>query len=82
MTELFRAKVLHNFAPSEEDELALTKGTVVGILECNGSWWRAKNDQGQEGILPSNYVERINAPTNVTPWANTVSMLVYGRMSP
>jgi hypothetical protein len=67
MTELFRAKVLHDFAPSEEDELALTKGTVIAILECNGSWWRAKNEQGQEGILPSNYVERIHEAQEAPP---------------
>jgi hypothetical protein len=63
MSELFRAKVLHNYKPVEEDELALSKGTIVSILESNGQWWRGKNEQGEEGVLPSNYVERIHEET-------------------
>ena len=70
---LFKAKVLHDYATTEEDELSLTKGTIISIIEADGNWWRAIDDSGKKGILPCNYVQRIieeeapNVPPRLPP---------------
>ena len=63
---LYKAKVLFDYAGDEPDELKISKGSIITILEANGNWWLAKDQNNQQGILPSNYVERIveaTAPT-------------------
>lgn len=51
----------YNYTPVREDEVALTKGDRVNVLEKEGDgWWRGEAN-GKTGWFPSNYVEIIKA---------------------
>jgi NCK adaptor protein len=51
----------YNYTPVREDEVALTKGDRVYVLEKEGDgWWRGEAN-GKAGWFPSNYVEIIKA---------------------
>ena len=53
------AIVKYNYTPVREDEVALTKGDRVYVLEKEGDgWWRGEAN-GKTGWFPSNYVEII-----------------------
>ena len=53
------AIVKYNYTPVREDEVALTKGDRVYVLEKEGDgWWRGESS-GKTGWFPSNYVEII-----------------------
>ena len=64
-----------NFSATKPDELSLTKGMQVLVLEMEGDgWWYgrdASNPAGEPGWFPSNYVIK-NTPPNATvpPLAN------------
>lgn len=41
------------------DDLTIKKGDLLEITyRKNTAWWKAKNEKGQEGWIPSNYVAR------------------------
>ena len=41
------------------DDLTIRKGDLLEITnKKNAAWWKAKNDKGQEGWIPSNYVAK------------------------
>ena len=51
--EFCRAKVMFDFEPQSNDEVALKQGDIVQILlEPNSHWWMVKTEQG-EGLVPS-----------------------------
>lgn len=55
----------HNYTPIRDDEIALTKGDRVFVLEKEGDgWWRGESN-GKTGWFPSNYVEIMKGDTNV-----------------
>ena len=55
------AIVKYNYTPVREDEVALTKGDRVYVMEKEGDgWWRGEAN-GKTGWFPSNYVEIIKA---------------------
>lgn len=53
----------------EASDLRLVKGDVITILEeVNADWWRGRSDStGQEGLFPSNRVERVSQPLRGLP---------------
>ena len=49
-------RVIYNFTPTIEEELQLSVGSIIELLEKNPSgWWRGRLD-GREGLFPSNFV--------------------------
>ncbi|ELU02983.1 hypothetical protein CAPTEDRAFT_176611, partial [Capitella teleta] len=47
----------YDYAPQKLDELSLTKGDRVLVIErSSDGWWRGKKDSGDNGWFPSNYV--------------------------
>ncbi|KAK0406412.1 hypothetical protein QR680_018560 [Steinernema hermaphroditum] len=55
----------YSYEPQREDELRLTKGDIVTVLEkSSDGWWRGMCS-GREGWFPSNYIEEstVAAPT-------------------
>ncbi|KAI5849040.1 SH3 domain-containing protein [Tricharina praecox] len=52
--------VLYDFPAQGEDEVSVTAGDEVVILDdTNDEWWLVKRQvNGEEGVLPSSYVER------------------------
>ena len=53
-TKLARAKA--KFAPKKADQLELTKGEEVTVLDDSKNWWQVRNAEGKEGKVPSNYL--------------------------
>lgn len=54
----------YNYTPVREDEVALTKGDRVYVLEKEGDgWWRGEANN-KKGWFPSNYVEIIKTDNN------------------
>jgi len=53
------AKALYDYPATDVDDLALTTGDIITILEyVSDDWWKGIID-GREGIFPANYVEAI-----------------------
>jgi hypothetical protein len=57
-----------NYEPQREDELRLSKGDHLNILDKSADgWWRVLNQEGSSGWIPSNYVDETSVPpTNKT----------------
>lgn len=55
------ATVVYNYQAKQSDELGLTKGETIAVLEkSTDGWWRGKKDITEEtGWFPSNYVKEI-----------------------
>lgn len=51
--------VLYAFAAEGEDELAVTEGEVVTVVDRQGNddWWKVRNSSGEEGVVPALYVK-------------------------
>ncbi|XP_051919744.1 tyrosine-protein kinase Tec [Hippocampus zosterae] len=48
---------LYDFEGSEPHDLSLVKGGEYVIVErCDVNWYKARNQDGEEGYIPSNYV--------------------------
>lgn len=53
-----RAIVLYDFTADGEDEMNATEGETVQVLERDtDEWWKCRNAQGEEGVVPANYLE-------------------------
>eukprot|EP00111_Clytia_hemisphaerica_P010661 TCONS_00031131-protein len=53
------ARATFEYIPEQQDEIALSVGDVVEVLEEEDEgWWRGRIN-GKEGMFPSNFVERI-----------------------
>ena len=53
-------RVLDDFLPETQDEIGLSSGDVVEVLEENeDGWWKGRVN-GQEGMFLSNFVETID----------------------
>ncbi|XP_004706331.1 tyrosine-protein kinase TXK [Echinops telfairi] len=63
--EMIQVKALYDFLPRESCDLALTRAEEYLILEkYTPHWWKARDQQGNEGLIPSNYVTE-NKLTNL-----------------
>ncbi|EPY50183.1 App1 protein [Schizosaccharomyces cryophilus OY26] len=52
------ALVIYDYSPEEENELELTEGEKIQILDfVDEGWWFGENSNGKQGLFPSNYVE-------------------------
>nr|XP_040038712.1 tyrosine-protein kinase Tec isoform X1 [Gasterosteus aculeatus aculeatus] len=48
---------LYDFPGTEPHDLSLVKGGEYVILDkCDANWYKARNQQGEDGYIPSNYV--------------------------
>ncbi|KAJ3427329.1 rho gtpase activating protein at 5a [Anaeramoeba flamelloides] len=55
-----QAKVLHDFEPTGKDDLRVVKDEIIEIIEKGDeAWWTAKNEKGETGLVPYNYVQII-----------------------
>jgi len=53
-----QCRALYQFAASSAQELSFNVGDVLNLMNTDGQWWRAEL-HGREGMIPSNYVQRI-----------------------
>ena len=52
------AVVLYDFPADGDDELTVTEGEDLIVLERDSDdWWKVRNSKGQEGVVPASYVE-------------------------
>jgi len=56
---------LYNYDATEDNELAFVEGDSIALLEENESgWWRGRlQNNGKEGLFPSNFVEEQGKPS-------------------
>lgn len=56
----FEVIAMYDYAGVEKGDLPLRKGQKVMIFDYSRDhWWRARNDKGHEGFVPSNYVKKV-----------------------
>ncbi|XP_046354990.1 growth factor receptor-bound protein 2-like [Haliotis rufescens] len=54
-----KCRAAYNFAPSDAEELSFQKGDVLNILEkVDDNWWRGELN-GNEGLVPANYLKEM-----------------------
>jgi hypothetical protein len=52
------ATALYDFTADGEDELSVTEGERLTVLEKDGDeWWKCRNTKGAEGVVPASYLE-------------------------
>ncbi|KZT62262.1 hypothetical protein CALCODRAFT_490018 [Calocera cornea HHB12733] len=53
------ATAMYDFEAQSEDELTVREGDALIVVDRLSSedWWKCRNDRGQEGVVPSSYVE-------------------------
>ena len=64
---LHRARVIHDYKPQNNDELDLTKDTVISVISweneddnvCDHGWKYAQKSDGTIGLFPVNFATRI-----------------------
>ncbi|KAF9086756.1 actin organization and endocytosis protein [Mortierella sp. AD031] len=65
-----KAKVLYSYAGQSAEELSVEVGEAVDIMDKpDPLWWRARNGQGDTGMLPSTYLEEIGEHSTSGPGA-------------
>ncbi|KAH7966725.1 hypothetical protein HPB49_018881 [Dermacentor silvarum] len=60
---------LYSFASQNEEELSFTKGEQLEVIEKpenDPDWWKARNQSGDTGLVPKNYVQVVVAPTSAS----------------
>ncbi|KAK3818805.1 MAG: hypothetical protein J3Q66DRAFT_178131 [Benniella sp.] len=64
-----RALVMFDYTAQEEDEIDLETGTTIVVLDKMGDegWWNGKNEQGNIGNFPSDFVQEIKEEAAVQP---------------
>lgn len=56
--DMYRAA--HTFNGTAAKHLSIRKGDLLEILAKPSGWWRARNDAGKEGLVPSNYLVAVD----------------------
>lgn len=64
-------RALYDYTPQNDQELSLTEGDLLLVLEKSSKdeWWKCKKkipaDDGEEplGLVPSNYIEEVGVLT-------------------
>ena len=60
-------RAIYDYVPQGEQELAITEGDLLYVLEksTEDDWWKAKkkapgeDDEEPVGLIPSNYIEEV-----------------------
>ncbi|KAF5901508.1 epidermal growth factor receptor kinase substrate 8-like protein 3, partial [Clarias magur] len=58
---LLSMRVMYNFTARNRQELSVMKGDVVQVVHKSRQWWVVRNNRGEEGSVPPNVLEPINA---------------------
>lgn len=56
---------LYSFTSQNEEELSFTKGEQLEVVdkpENDPDWWKARNQSGELGLVPKNYVQVVASP--------------------
>ena len=55
-------KALHPYSPTAPDQIAMAVNELFTLIDDSGVWWKVKGAAGQEGVVPSNYVAKVESP--------------------
>jgi len=63
-------RAIYDYVPQSENEIALTEGDLLMVLEksTDDDWWKAKkkgseeDEEEPEGLIPNNYIEEVSRP--------------------
>eukprot|EP00056_Hartaetosiga_gracilis_P013409 m.221363 g.221363 ORF g.221363 m.221363 type:complete len:581 (-) comp13840_c1_seq20:2428-4170(-) len=55
-----KAVGLYEYNPTSSSNLGFSKGENIYILKATGEWWEAANEDGKQGLVPSNYLRLLN----------------------
>lgn len=68
-SEWKKVVALYDYVPMNANDLLLRKGDEYYILEeSNLPWWRARDKNGKEGYIPSNYVTEAEDSIEMYEW--------------
>jgi hypothetical protein len=42
----------------------MAKDEVFTLVDGSGAWWKVKSASGADGLVPSNYVEKVSAQSS------------------
>ncbi|KAG2181035.1 hypothetical protein INT43_008617 [Umbelopsis isabellina] len=64
-----KAIVINNHSATGEDEIDLTAGEYVKIIDRNidEGWWQGTNETGRTGLFPSNFVKEVEEEPPLRP---------------
>ncbi|KAJ2959614.1 hypothetical protein NQZ79_g4951 [Umbelopsis isabellina] len=64
-----KAIVINNYSATGEDEIDLSAGEYVKILDRNidEGWWKGTNETGRTGLFPSNFVKEVDEEPPLRP---------------
>jgi len=63
--DLYRAA--HPFGATAAKHLTIKKGDILEIIARPSAWWKARNEAGEEGLVPSNYLEAVEQEEEPAP---------------
>ncbi|KFP50902.1 Tyrosine-protein kinase BTK, partial [Cathartes aura] len=67
--EMKKVVALYNYVPMNVQDLQLQKGEEYFILEeSHLPWWKARDKNGREGYIPSNYVTETSNSLEIFEW--------------
>lgn len=85
-------RALYDYEPQSSNEIALTEGDILMVLEksTEHDWWKAKkkgraeDEDEPEGLIPNNYIEEVSCAfdTQTTPRAGLASRTTPNRHTP
>lgn len=70
---LFVVLALYSFQAQGDEELSFSKDERLDIIEKPSNdpdWWRARNQLGEIGLVPKNYVQVVTDPRSIQCWTN------------
>ncbi|KFZ52021.1 Tyrosine-protein kinase BTK, partial [Podiceps cristatus] len=68
-SEMKKVVALYNYLPMNVQDLQLQKGEEYFILEeSHLPWWKARDKNGREGYIPSNYVTETSNSLEIFEW--------------
>ena len=60
---------MYDYAALEQGDLPLVKGSKVVVFDDSRRyWWRARDERGREGYIPSNYVKKVGQTMEGEDW--------------
>ena len=62
-----KCEALYNYTARDAEEVSVSKGEMLTVVDDSGTWWRVGNNRGQTGLVPSNYVREVKADPPSTP---------------